>query len=124
MKVAEARYVGPMRSHSRQAPSGERFSFSRYPDNPEAEWVAVTDAETAQYLAEQSSIEVRWKPLGRLRAAGEDAVSAIEEMSYNAKQRMVGEDGFDLDVAGNASGEELEEALQEHVRERHEEGDI
>lgn len=124
MRVAEARYVGPMRSHTRRTPSGTVFEFDRYPDSPEHEWVPITDVADAEYLSEQSAIELRWKPLGRVKAAGEDAVSAVGNLSYNVKQRLVGEDGFDLDVAGNAAEDDLDEALQQYVRDLHEEGEL
>lgn len=117
MNVAEAKYTGRGRSTHRKAPSGRTFMLRRYPGNDDEElpWVGIEHAEDAEWLSEQPNIEVRWKPLGRLRAASDDAVSALSELGYKAKQRLVGADGFDLDVAGNASEDELEEALREHI---------
>lgn len=127
MKVAEARFHGNGRSHHRRCPSGNEYRLRRYPGNADAEdreWTAVESVEDAEYLSEQPNIEVRWKPLGRLKAASDDALEAVSDLGYSVKQRLVGSDGFNLDVAGNASEEDLDEALRAHVRELQEEGEL
>lgn len=127
MIVAEVKYTGSGRSHHRKAPSGREYMFRRYPGNPdrdELEWEPVEHREDAEWLAEFDVFEVRWKPLGRIKAASEDALEAVSDLGYNAKQRLVGEDGFDLEVAGNADEETLEEALADHVKELQEEGEL
>lgn len=127
MNVAEARFTGHGRSHYRKCPSGRSYQLRRYPGNPDRddlEWTGISHADDAEWLAEQPNIEVRWKPLGRLRAASEDALAALSDLGYNAKQRLVGPDGFDLDVAGNAPEDEMEAALREHVEELQDQGDL
>lgn len=122
MTIAKARYTGSMRTHTRRGPSGRTYSFHTSPDTDG--WVDIDEPEDARHLAEQSVIEVEWSTLGRLKAQSGDAMEAITEMGYSAKQKLVGDDGFDLDVAGNASEDDLEAALQDHVRELTEEGDL
>jgi hypothetical protein len=122
MKVATARYTGSMRTHHRETPSGESYNFLR--TEVGCEPVVITDVEDARYLADQPPIEVDWTPIGRLKAAGDSMVDAVSDLGYSAKQRLVGEAGFDLDVAGNAPEDELEEALKQHVEELDNAGDI
>jgi hypothetical protein len=119
MKVAKARYTGSMSSHSRRVPSGETYTFPTYSAEVEdgREWKDIDNVEDAKHLEEQPVIEVEWTPMGRLRSRGDDIKSAISDLGYEAKQKLVGEDGFDLDVPGNASGDEMEEALKQHVEE-------
>jgi hypothetical protein len=124
MKVAKARYTGPMRSSHRRVPSGESYTFHRYESQPEREWEIIEDIDDARHLADTPTIEVEWTPLGRLKAASETPLEAISEMGYQAKQKLVGDEGFDLDVAGNSSEEDLEEALREHVKRLDESGDL
>lgn len=121
MQVAEARYTGRDRSHTRRLPdSGERPTFRRYPDNAEREWTPIESTEDAEYLESLSSFEVRWNTLGRIKAAGEDVLSAFN--GYREKQEAVKELG--LDVAANSEEEKLEEAIQDHVEELTEEGEL
>lgn len=120
MKVAEARYVGRQRSKNMPLPSGDRIHLRRNTEGPV--WAPVESAEDAEHLAEQMNVEVRWKPLGRLKAASDGALSVLSEWSYRQKQKAV--DEFGLEIAKNSPEEDLEAALQEHVEELHDEGDL
>lgn len=110
MNVAEARYVGSKRHQHLRSPHGTDYLLGRHASDPEASWVAVEAVEDARWLADQPAIEVRWKPLGRLKAATGDAADALTDWSYRQKQKLVAE--LDLDIAGNAPEEEMDEALQ------------
>lgn len=123
MKVAEARYTGSMRTHHRKGPSGSDYNFHSYEED-ELEWVVIESPEDARWLDRQPGIEVEWTPMGRLKAASDDVYSAIESLGYQAKQRLVGEEGFDLDVAGNAKESEMEEELKKHVEELDKAGEL
>ena len=120
MKVAEARYLGRQRSKNIALPSGERVRLRRNSEGPV--WTPIETVEDAEWLEDRMNIEVRWKPLGRLKAASSGAIESLSEWSYRQKQQAVKELG--LDIAANSPEEDLESALQEHVEELHENGDL
>lgn len=128
MKVAEARFTGRGRTHHRKLPSGGSVQFKRYPGHPdrdELEGTDIEDPDDAKFLEAQPNIEVDWTPKGRLKAAGDDAVSAMKEMGYQAKQKLVGDDGFGLDgVAGNDSEDDMEAALADHIKQLEKNGEL
>ena len=116
MNVAEARYTGRMRSANRRVPaSNTSYRLPRYDNQPEREWVAVTSADDARWLAEQDDVEVRWNRLGQLQAASGDALEVLAEWSYRQKQKLVQE--LNLDVPANSAEDDLETAIHEYVEE-------
>jgi len=114
-----------MRSDNRRCPSGETYHFPTYTGEGGDPWVSIEDAEDARFLESKEVFEVDWSPIGKLKAKYGDAKEAIEEhLDYSEKQQLVGGDSLDLDVQGNAAEEELEEALERHVEELDNAGDI
>lgn len=124
MNVAKARYTGRMRSATRKTPQSNTYTFHTYTGEVDEsrEWVDIDDVDDARWLDEQSGIEVEWNPVGRLKAQAGDVTSALSEMAYNQKQKLVAE--LDLDIAGNSAEDDLEDAIREHVDEMHQEGNL
>lgn len=118
MKVAEVCYVGPMRSHIRHGPSGERYHFKN-PMGGDARPLAVSSVRDAKALAENDVFEVEWMPAGELAStvggAAKSAGKALKDMTYRQKQKLVS--SLDADVKGNAPESELEAALEPMVEE-------
>lgn len=118
MKLAEVRYVGPMRSHQRRGPSGEQYKF-RNPMGGDARPVAVDSLRDAQALADNDVFDVSWTPQGevakRLGGSVQTATTALKDISYRKKQKLV--TALDADVKGNAPESELEAALEPMVEE-------
>lgn len=118
MKIAEVKYVGPMRSHTRRGPSGEEYHF-RNPMGGEPHPTDVNSVQDARALEEQDVFDVEWtaqgevaRRVGRQASSAKDALSAL---SYRQKQRLTS--ALNLDVKGNSPEDELEEALEPAVEE-------
>lgn len=111
---------------SRSTPQNNSYTFKTYsdPELRDHEWREIDDAQDAEWFEEQDHFDVEWTAVGRLKSAADSVTDAVSDLSYNAKQQLVGEDEFDLDVAGNASDDELEQALREHVEELEDEGGL
>lgn len=118
MKLATVTYNGEMRSHYRKGPSGERYHFDNPPGSDPIP-VAVGSVEDARSLADQDVFEVEWTAVGHFaRTVGESAKDAgltLKDMSYRQKQKLVST--LDLDVAGNAPEDKLDQAIKPAVDE-------
>lgn len=118
MKVAEAQYTGPMRTHHRKGPSGERYQF-RNSMGGGSNSVEIMSVEDARKLDQQDVFDVEWTPQGKVArmVAGrvDDTSDVVKELTYRQKQKLVG--ALDLDIAGNAKEDEIEEALEPVVEE-------
>ena len=112
MNVAKVRYVGRSRIHSRRGPSGETYNFKR------GEWVEVADLDDAKRFERGRNIEVEWTVRGKLYAHGLDVL----EWGYQKKRSLASE--LDLAFDGQPDEDELEESLEEHIRELQEKGEI
>lgn len=114
MKLAEVRYVGPMRSHIRTAPSGQDYTFRKGQGDAPDVLAPVSVLEDASAFDRMEQFEVEWTTRGQLlrRVAGpvDDATEVIADLSYRQKQRLV--QALGIDVSANSSEEELEAALQ------------
>lgn len=117
MKVAEVNYVGRSRRHSRTAPSGRRYRFTRTTSGNEDYGEAVEDVQDARYFERHSVFEVEWTPLGLLAKQTEGPVTEVEatlsSIGYRQKQRIAKA----LDVKAGGSEEELEERLKPAIKE-------
>jgi hypothetical protein len=112
--VAKARYTGQDRTHSRRGPSGKRYRFQRMQTgDTDYEWVEIEDAQDAEALADNESFAVEWTAIGTVMRKFDDAKQAVsdglDDLPYTEKQQL--STALDLDVAGNAKEEELDEAL-------------
>lgn len=113
MKIAKARYTGPMRTHQRRGPSGRRYMFNNPPlqDSP---WVAIHTLEDARQLARNDDVfDIEWTVQGEVtRSIGDelaDAADALKSLSYRQKQRLT--TALGLDVSGNADEDRLDDEL-------------
>lgn len=115
MLVAEVRYVGRQRRHSRRGPSDERYSWQRRTSGVPDKTVEVENVEDALYFDESDVFEVEWSPLGRIAKATEspvtDAQAALNQIGYREKQRIAKALGL------NAGGteDELEERIEPEI---------
>jgi hypothetical protein len=115
MKVAEVRYTGRGRRHSRRGPSDKRYSWQRtttgQPDTVEE----VDNVQDALYFAESGVFEVEWSPLGRLAKATEGPVTeseaALEQIGYRQKQKIA----KSLGLKAGGSEDELDERIQPEI---------
>lgn len=123
MKVARARYVGSMRHHSRACPSGRTYTFKR--SSSGSEWVDIEDPRDARALERARNVELDWTAIGRLRAKvaeGSDAIQAVLDESYQYKRSLATKLGLEFD--GTPDQESLDEALQDHIEDLHERGEL
>lgn len=115
MLVAEVRYVGRQRRHSRRGPSDERYSWQRRTSGVPDKTVEVENVEDALYFDESDVFEVEWSPLGRIAKATEspvtDAQAALKQIGYREKQRIA--KAFGLNAGGTES--ELEERIEPEI---------
>lgn len=118
MKVATVTYQGEMRSHYRRGASGERYNFDNPPGSDPLP-VAVSSVKDARKMAENDVFDVEWTAVGHFaRTVGESAKNAgmsLKDMSYRQKQKLV--KTLDIDIAGNAPEDELNEAIEPVVEE-------
>lgn len=118
MKVARARYVGNRAPQTYKGPSGETYTFHSYgAEVPEEHaLVPLDDLADAKHFAAHAAVEVEWTAWGVLKREAEGPINSVKDLAYSTKQRLVGEDGFDLDIAGNAAEDEMDEAIEEHIQ--------
>jgi hypothetical protein len=119
MKVAKARYVGNRAPQTYKGPSNSTYTFNSYgPGVPEEHAIVeIDDIDDARHFADHPAVEVEWTPWGTIKREAEGPVESVKDLGYTLKQKLVGDDGFDLEVAGNAAEEEMNEALEEHIKE-------
>ena len=118
MKVAKARYTGPMRSQKRRGPSGTKYHFSN-PPGSDGIWVAISSVEDAEKFESLSVFDVKWTIRGRAsRSLGDrvtNATSAVTDFSDRQKERLVS--ALNLDVSKTSEKSQLEKELEPAVEE-------
>lgn len=122
--VAQARYTGNSRTHTRSTPSGSIYRFQSTPSADD--WVDIESTADAEYLEACSVFEVDWTVSGKAQDAAEDAAEAaadavtrMREWGYDRKQTVAKElrtrGVIPDDFALNSNEDELEAELSEHV---------
>lgn len=136
--MIQAKYTGRGRTHGRKVPSGRQYHFRS------RRWTDIPHDEDADYLADVDCLELRGKPttakareaaesagkavngfLAAVRSAGADLSTMLDPddgISYDKKHEAADELG--LDVAGNASHEDLNGAISEEVERLKEAGEL
>lgn len=119
MKIARARYVGNRAPQTYKGPSAETYTFKSYGSEVDEEHalVALDDLDDARYFEDHPAVAVEWTAWGTIKREAEGPVNSVKDLGYAMKQKLVGEDGFNLEVAGNAAEDEMNEALEEHIKE-------
>lgn len=107
MKLAEVEYTGRVRHQRHNGASGESYVFTGGP-------VSVSSLADAKQFESKPNFEVEYTALGQLADVASDEAGdlkeSLESMGYSAKQSIASH--FD-DIKGNASEDELEQALEE-----------
>ena len=107
MKLAEVEYTGRVRHQRHDGVSGESYVFTGGP-------VEVSNLSDAKQFESKPNFEVEYTALGQLADVASDEAGnlrdSLSDMGYSAKQSIASH--FD-DIKGNASEDELEEALEE-----------
>lgn len=115
MKVAEVRYTGRSRRHSRRGPSDERYRFQRTTSDSTDTTEDVHKVEDALYFERKGVFEVDWTPLGQLVKRTDGPLSEVEQaltqMGYRQKQQLA----QSLGLKASGKEEELEERLKPEV---------
>lgn len=133
--MKQAKYTGRGRRHGRRAASGRQYSFRA------RRWTDIPHDEDAEYFADVDCLEIRDKPttdkakeaaetageaasgfLAAVRQAGGSVSAMLEGMAYDQKHEAA--DELDADVAGNASHEELDDAIAGEVERLKEAGEL
>lgn len=119
MKIAEVRYTGRGRRHSRRGPSGTRYSFLKTTSGNEDVTDSVDSVKDAVYFAKNDVFEVEWTATGHLARLSQnlegaaDGIEALFEdhLEYRDKQELAKKLGL------NAGGkeEELEDRLRPEI---------
>ena len=133
--MKQARYTGRGRTHGRKAASGRQYTFRA------RRWTDIPHDEDAEYFADVSCLEIRDKPTSEkakeaaesasnavsgfveaIRQAGGSVGAMLEGMGYDQKHEAADELG--LDVAGNASHDDLNDAIEGEVERLKEAGEL
>lgn len=119
MQIAQVQYTGPMRTKITRAPSGRQYHFQHITGgNEEAGMASISDAADARYFEKKEVYDVKYTGPGQLISAVDEPLNSVEamlgDMAYRQKQRLVSSLG--LDVAGNASEEEFDQALEPAIK--------
>lgn len=134
--MKQAKFTGRGRSHGRKGPSGTQYTFrKRY-------WTDIPDEDDAAHFEGRvNCLEFRTKPtadkakeavesaeeavsgfLAAVREAGGSAAAMLEGMGYDQKHDAA--DELDVNVAGNASHEALNDAITGEVDRLKEAGEL
>ena len=118
MKVAKARYTGPMRSQKRRGPSGTQYHFSN-PPGSDGIWVPVASVEDAEKFDSLPVFDVTWTLRGRASRSFGDRLThtkdAVADFASRRKEWLVS--ALNLDVSKTREKSQLEQELEPAVEE-------
>lgn len=112
-KIAEVRYTGSMRSHTRRGPSGEQYRLYNTPHTDD-KWEPVYEVVDAHAFEDADVLDFRWTGMGKvlseLDGPASETEAMLEQLGYRAKRRIAKRLGLEFD--GNPKEAQLDEALE------------